>query len=78
MCVQEALEKQTQHAQELSEKLWLAERNLEEMEMEKENKGKKAVELHSTVDRLENEVHMHTHSHMYREECLKQGDVIYI
>ncbi|XP_060791567.1 cingulin-like protein 1 isoform X3 [Neoarius graeffei] len=53
---EEALEKQTQHAQELSEKLWLAERNLEEMEIERETKGKKAVELNSTVDRLESEL----------------------
>ncbi|KAF4077031.1 hypothetical protein AMELA_G00203440 [Ameiurus melas] len=53
---EEALEKQTQHAQELSEKLWLAERNLEEIEIEKETKGKKAVELNSTVDRLETEL----------------------
>ncbi|KAF5896879.1 cingulin-like protein 1 isoform X3, partial [Clarias magur] len=53
---EEALEKQTQHAQELSEKLWLAERNLEEMEIEKENKAKKAVELNSTVARLETEL----------------------
>ncbi|MCJ8741103.1 hypothetical protein PDJAM_G00066920 [Pangasius djambal] len=53
---EEALEKQTQHAQELSEKLWLAERNLEEMEIEKETKGKKAAELNSTVDRLETEL----------------------
>ncbi|XP_053096193.1 cingulin-like protein 1 isoform X2 [Pangasianodon hypophthalmus] len=53
---EEALEKQTQHAQELSEKLWLAERNLEEMEIEKEAKGKKAAELNSTADRLETEL----------------------
>ncbi|XP_017348715.1 cingulin-like protein 1 isoform X2 [Ictalurus punctatus] len=53
---EEALEKQTQHAQELSEKLWLAERNLEEIEIEKDTKGKKAVELNSTVDRLETEL----------------------
>ncbi|KAM9450476.1 uncharacterized protein Hap1MRO34_021094 isoform 2-T2 [Clarias gariepinus] len=53
---EEALEKQTQHAQELSEKLWLADRNLEEMEIEKENKGKKAAELSSTVARLETEL----------------------
>ncbi|KAI5091404.1 hypothetical protein C0J45_18610, partial [Silurus meridionalis] len=53
---EEALEKQTTRAQELSEKLWLAERNLEEMEIEKENRGKKALELSSTVDRLETEL----------------------
>ncbi|XP_026988458.1 cingulin-like protein 1 isoform X5 [Tachysurus fulvidraco] len=53
---EETLEKQTQHVQELTEKLWLAERNLEEMEIEKETKGKKSVELKSTVDRLETEL----------------------
>ncbi|TSK72055.1 Cingulin-like protein 1 [Bagarius yarrelli] len=53
---EEALEKQTQHVQEVTEKLWLAERNLEEMEIEKENKGKKAAELNSTVERLETEL----------------------
>ncbi|KAK3524096.1 hypothetical protein QTP70_017995 [Hemibagrus guttatus] len=53
---EEALEKQTQHVQELTEKLWLAERNLEEMEIERETKGKKSVELKSTVERLETEL----------------------
>ncbi|XP_058271933.1 cingulin-like protein 1 isoform X2 [Hemibagrus wyckioides] len=53
---EEALEKQTQHVQELTEKLWLAERNLEEMEIERETKGKKSVELKSTIDRLETEL----------------------
>lgn len=67
--VQEALEKQTQHAQELSEKLWLAERNLEEIEIEKDTKGKKAVELNSTVDRLETEVHMRAHTHTHTHTC---------
>lgn len=82
MCVQEALEKQTQRAQEVSEKLWLAERNLEEMEIEKETKGKKVVELSSTVERLETEVcmraHKHTHTHTYRKGYSSWGAVIYI
>lgn len=66
MCfLQEALEKQTQHAQTVSEKLWLAERNLEELELEKETKAKKALELSNNVFRLETEVqtHMHTCTH---------------
>uniref|UniRef100_A0A8C2JA50 Transcription factor 4 n=1 Tax=Cyprinus carpio TaxID=7962 RepID=A0A8C2JA50_CYPCA len=53
---EEALEKQAQHAQTVSEKLWLAERNLEELELEKETKAKKALELSSTVLRLEKEL----------------------
>ncbi|XP_037402076.1 uncharacterized protein LOC108439006 isoform X2 [Pygocentrus nattereri] len=53
---EEALEKQTQHTQMLSEKLWLAERNLEELELEKETKGKKAVELGTSVQTLETEL----------------------
>ncbi|XP_036443863.1 cingulin-like protein 1 isoform X2 [Colossoma macropomum] len=53
---EEALEKQTQHAQMLSEKLWLTERNLEELELEKETKGKKAVELGTNVQKLETEL----------------------
>ncbi|XP_016380006.1 cingulin-like, partial [Sinocyclocheilus rhinocerous] len=54
--LQEALEKQAQHAQTVSEKLWLAERNLEELELEKETKAKKALELSNTVLRLETEL----------------------
>lgn len=53
---EEALEKQTQHAQSVSEKLWLAERSLEELELEKENKTKKALELGNSVFRLETEL----------------------
>ncbi|KAI4883037.1 hypothetical protein NFI96_029471 [Prochilodus magdalenae] len=53
---EEALEKQTQHAQTLSEKLWLAERNLEELELEKDTKGKKAMELGTTLEKLETEL----------------------
>ncbi|KAL1253490.1 hypothetical protein QQF64_018183 [Cirrhinus molitorella] len=53
---EEALEKQTQHTQTVSEKLWLAERNLEELELEKETKAKKALELSNSVLRLETEL----------------------
>ncbi|XP_052392725.1 cingulin-like protein 1 isoform X2 [Carassius gibelio] len=53
---EEALEKQTQHAQTVSEKLWLAERSLEELQLEKENKAKKTLELTNTVFRLETEL----------------------
>ncbi|TRY97125.1 hypothetical protein DNTS_032784 [Danionella cerebrum] len=57
---EEALEKQTQDAQLVCEKLWLAERNLEELELEKENKAKKALELGNSVFRLETEVRNET------------------
>ncbi|XP_039523985.1 cingulin-like protein 1 isoform X2 [Pimephales promelas] len=53
---EEALEKQTQHAQCVSEKLWLTERTLEELELEKENKSKKALELSNSVFKLETEL----------------------
>ncbi|XP_051534094.1 cingulin-like protein 1 isoform X2 [Myxocyprinus asiaticus] len=53
---EDALEKQTQHAQTLSEKLWLTERSLEELEVEKETKAKKALELSNSVFRLETEL----------------------
>ncbi|KAK7131664.1 hypothetical protein R3I94_016703 [Phoxinus phoxinus] len=53
---EEALEKQTQHAQSVSEKLWLTERTLEELDLEKENKSKKALELSNSVFRLETEL----------------------
>ena len=56
VCVQENLDKQTQHAQTLSEKLWLAERQLEEMEVDKGTRDKKTSELNSTILRLETEV----------------------
>lgn len=56
VCVQENLDKQTQYAKTLSEKLWLAERKLEELEVDKDTKGKKTSELHSTILRLETEV----------------------
>ncbi|XP_041915019.1 cingulin-like protein 1 isoform X3 [Alosa sapidissima] len=53
---EEALEKQTLHAQALSEKLWQAERRLEELEVDTESRGKKNSELNSTVLRLEAEL----------------------
>ncbi|KAA0719674.1 Cingulin [Triplophysa tibetana] len=53
---EEALKKQTDHSQLLSEKLWLAERNLEELELEKENKAKKVLEFSSNVSTLETEL----------------------
>ncbi|KAG7498502.1 cingulin 1 isoform X3 [Solea senegalensis] len=53
---EENLEKQTQHAQTLGEKLWLAERQLEEFEVDKETKDKKTSELNSTIIRLETEL----------------------
>ncbi|XP_031434281.1 uncharacterized protein LOC105902421 isoform X1 [Clupea harengus] len=53
---EDALDKQTQHAQVISEKLWLAERKLEELEVDKETRGKKNSELNSSVQRLEDEL----------------------
>ncbi|XP_070845354.1 cingulin-like protein 1 [Chaetodon trifascialis] len=53
---EESLDKQTQHAQALSEKLWLAERQLEELEVDKDTKHKKTSELNSTILRLETEL----------------------
>ncbi|XP_049594872.1 myosin-11 [Syngnathus scovelli] len=53
---EESLEKQTLHSQSLAEKLWLAERELEELEVDKETKSKKTSELSSTVLRLETEL----------------------
>lgn len=50
------LEKQTQHAQSLAEKLWLAERQLEEMEVERDSRDKKTSDLNSTILRLEDEL----------------------
>lgn len=56
VCFQENLERQTQHAQVLAEKLWLAERQLEELEVDKDTKDKRTSELNSTIIRLETEV----------------------
>uniref|UniRef100_A0A665W8H1 Uncharacterized LOC115052331 n=1 Tax=Echeneis naucrates TaxID=173247 RepID=A0A665W8H1_ECHNA len=53
---EESLEKQTQHAQTLAEKLWQAERQLEELEVDKDTKDKRTSELNSTISRLETEL----------------------
>ncbi|KAM7393296.1 hypothetical protein PAMA_008104 [Pampus argenteus] len=50
------LEKQTQHAKTLAEKLWLAERKLEELEVDKETRDKRTSDLNSTVLTLETEL----------------------
>lgn len=52
------MDKQTQYAQTLSEKLWLAERQLEELQIDKDTKEKKSSELQSTILKLETEVHV--------------------
>lgn len=54
--IQENLESQTQHAKDLAEKLWQAERQLEELGLDKGTKDKRVSELSSTVLRLETEV----------------------
>ncbi|XP_061733168.1 uncharacterized protein LOC133536556 [Nerophis ophidion] len=53
---EENLEKQTLHSQSLAEKLWLAERQLEELEVDKDSKYKKTSELNNTILRLEAEL----------------------
>ncbi|KAM9820224.1 uncharacterized protein ACB057_000824 [Neosynchiropus ocellatus] len=53
---EENLEKQTLHAQTLSEKLWLAERRLEELEVDKDTRDKRSSDLNNTVFRLETEL----------------------
>ncbi|XP_071402519.1 myosin heavy chain, embryonic smooth muscle isoform-like, partial [Centroberyx affinis] len=53
---EESLEKQTLHAQSLAEKLWLAERQLEEFEVDKDTRDKKTSELNVNVLRLETEL----------------------
>uniref|UniRef100_A0A8C5HDK4 Cingulin-like protein 1 n=1 Tax=Gouania willdenowi TaxID=441366 RepID=A0A8C5HDK4_GOUWI len=50
------LEKQTQHSQSLAEKLWLVERQLEELEVDKDTKTKKTSELNDTINKLESEL----------------------
>ncbi|XP_049460124.1 uncharacterized protein LOC125905885 isoform X1 [Epinephelus fuscoguttatus] len=50
------LEKQTQHAQTLSEKLWLAERQLEELEVDRDTRDKRTSEMNATILRLETEL----------------------
>ncbi|XP_051267924.1 cingulin-like protein 1 isoform X2 [Dicentrarchus labrax] len=53
---EENLEKQTQHTKTLSEKLWLTERQLEELEVNRGTRDKKTSELNSTILRLETEL----------------------
>ncbi|XP_064163540.1 cingulin isoform X1 [Anguilla rostrata] len=53
---EEALEKQTEHIQMLSEKLWLAERELEQQSIDQEIRDKRTADLTSTVARLELEL----------------------
>ncbi|CAG00970.1 unnamed protein product [Tetraodon nigroviridis] len=53
---EETLDKQTQYTQTLSEKLWLVERQLEELQIDKDTKEKKSSELNSTILRLETEL----------------------
>ncbi|KAM9323045.1 uncharacterized protein KZ484_021129 [Pholidichthys leucotaenia] len=53
---EENLDKQTQHAQSLAEKLWLTERQLEELEADKDTKNKKSSELNSTILSLQTEL----------------------
>ncbi|XP_055721108.1 myosin-14-like isoform X1 [Salvelinus fontinalis] len=53
---EEALEKQTLHAEGLSEKLWLSERQLEELAVDKETRDKRTSGLSDTVFRLETEL----------------------
>ena len=56
MSEQENLDKQTQHAQTMAEKLWLAERKVEEMEVNRETRDKRTSEQSCTISRLEEEV----------------------
>ncbi|XP_042250915.1 cingulin-like isoform X5 [Thunnus maccoyii] len=53
---EESLEKQTQHAKTLAEKLWLAERQLEELEVDKDTRDKRSSDLNNTIHRLETEL----------------------
>ncbi|XP_031711784.1 cingulin [Anarrhichthys ocellatus] len=53
---EENLEKETQQNQSLSEKLWLAERQLEELEVHKGSRDKRSSELSSTILRMELEL----------------------
>ncbi|XP_062340033.1 cingulin-like protein 1 isoform X1 [Osmerus eperlanus] len=53
---EEALEKQTLHSQTLSEKLWLSERQLEELEVHKGTHDKRTASLSTTIMRLEAEL----------------------
>ncbi|KAK1176139.1 cingulin-like [Acipenser oxyrinchus oxyrinchus] len=53
---QEALDNQSKRCDAMAEKLWLAERNQDQLEMEKQNLDTKIVSLSSTVLRLETEL----------------------
>ncbi|XP_041110083.1 cingulin-like isoform X2 [Polyodon spathula] len=53
---QEALDNQSKRCDAMAEKLWLAERNQGQLEMEKQNLDTKIVSLSSTVLRLETEL----------------------
>ncbi|KAJ8402102.1 hypothetical protein AAFF_G00373370 [Aldrovandia affinis] len=53
---EDALEKQTEQVQMISEKLWLAEREVEELSMDKHLREKKAGDLSTSVARLEMEL----------------------
>nr|XP_015219456.1 PREDICTED: cingulin-like protein 1 [Lepisosteus oculatus] len=53
---EENLGKQNQHAQSLSEKLWLAERKQEEYEQQKQDQDKMIMELNSKLLRIETEL----------------------
>ncbi|KAG7235615.1 hypothetical protein INR49_002425, partial [Caranx melampygus] len=53
---EENLEKQMQHSKTLADKLWLAERQLEELELDKDTKSKRTSALNSTIQRLETEL----------------------
>ncbi|XP_060916832.1 cingulin-like protein 1 isoform X2 [Labrus mixtus] len=53
---EESLEKETLHSQTLSDKLWHAERQLEELEVDQGTKNKKTSALNSTILRLETEL----------------------
>ncbi|XP_068562106.1 cingulin-like protein 1 [Cebidichthys violaceus] len=53
---EENLEKQTQQNQSLSEKLWLSERQLEELEVHNDSRDKRTSELNSTILRMELEL----------------------
>ncbi|XP_068191513.1 myosin-11 [Antennarius striatus] len=53
---EETLEKQSQYNQTLSEKLWLAERQLEELEVDKDTYDKTTAELNNTIIRMDAEL----------------------
>ncbi|MGH0183865.1 UNVERIFIED_CONTAM: hypothetical protein FKN15_013455 [Acipenser sinensis] len=53
---QEALDNQSKRCDAMAEKLWLAERNQDQLETEKQNLDTKIVSLSSTVLRLEREL----------------------